>query len=241
MVTAAATLPDNVLLELERLHVPNTYIHENPHFVGLGSTLSPGPQLLHGRGSVPVSPVVARVRGGNTGALTLPTAPEVQHAIFEASCGLRVFGDGPGAHGTRRPARGEGGSARCVVARMPAPAPRKRLSDTGRMHVLGLLADALETGQGMSVQVFVKEYCAVAKHAENWATNLRLKYGKLAELPAYARVLQYLRSGGARLEILACMRSGTTLHPGIEQCRALVAELEHLQAASAGPSGIRPR
>ena len=115
------------------------------------------------------------------------------------------------------------------------------------MHVLGLLADALETGQGMSVQVFVKEYCAVAKHAENWATNLRLKYGKLAELPAYARVLQYLRSGGARLEILACMRSNAKLdntsavQPGIEQCRALVAELEQLQATSAGPSGIRPR
>lgn len=139
-----------------------------------------------------------------------------------------------------------GGSARRVVARMPAPAPRKRLSEAGRLHVLRLLADDLASGKGMSVNVFKNEYCAVAKHAEHWAATVRTKYGKLTELPAYARVLQYLRSGGARLQILACMRSkakldGTSeVQPGIEQCRALVAELELLQATSAGPSGIRP-
>ena len=160
-----------------------------------------------------------------------------------------MFGDGLGPHGTRRPARGggEGGSARCVVARMPAPAPRKRLSTAGRLAVLRLLVDDLEAGRGMSANIFRTEYCAVAKHAENWAQTIRTKYGKLAELPAHARVLQYLRSGGARLEILACMRANAKLdgasaaQPGIEQCRALVAELELLQATSAGPSGIRPR
>ena len=115
------------------------------------------------------------------------------------------------------------------------------------MNVLRLLADDLESGKGMSLSVFKTEYCAVAKFAEQWVQNLRRKYGKLADLPACARVLQYLRTGSARLAILACMRSGgkldstTTAHPGIEQCRALVAELEQLQATSAGPSGIRPR
>ena len=60
MVIAASTLPDSVLVELERLEVPNSYIHENPYFVGQGATISPGPQLLHGSGPAPVSPY----RGG---------------------------------------------------------------------------------------------------------------------------------------------------------------------------------
>jgi hypothetical protein len=120
------------------------------------------------------------------------------------------------------------------------------LSDDGRVHVLRLLADDLASGKGMSAAVFRNEYCSVAKHAENWAATVRTKYGKLAELPAYARVVKYLRSGDARMQILARMRSKVKLdstsevQPGIEQCRALVAELELLQATSAGPSGIRP-
>jgi hypothetical protein len=146
--------------------------------------------------------------------------------------------------GERRPARGrgEGGSAQCVVARMPAPAPRKRLSDQGRLHVLQLLADDLESGRGMSVRIFQAEYCAVARHAEIWAKNMRREYGKLAERPAFSRVEQYLRSGCARIDILRCMKSGTPLEgkskeqPGIEQCRALVAELEHLRKTSTRPS-----
>ena len=60
MLMAAQTLPDCVLLELERLQIHSSYIHENPHFVGQGATYSPGPQLLHGRGPAPVSPY----RGG---------------------------------------------------------------------------------------------------------------------------------------------------------------------------------
>ena len=48
MVVAAATLPDDILALLEQLQIPNTYIHENPYFVGQGPTTSPGPQLPRG-------------------------------------------------------------------------------------------------------------------------------------------------------------------------------------------------
>lgn len=54
MVVAAATLPDELLVELERLQIPNAYVHENPYFVGQGVHNSPGPQLPHGRGPAPV-------------------------------------------------------------------------------------------------------------------------------------------------------------------------------------------
>ena len=77
MLMAAQTLPDCVLLELERLQIPSSYIHENPHFVGREPPTRPDPSCFMG-----VAPrryrriAVARVRGGNTGALTLATAPE---------------------------------------------------------------------------------------------------------------------------------------------------------------------
>jgi hypothetical protein len=160
--------------------------------------------------------------------------------------GRVCFGTGRDRIGRSGPRRvgGEGGSARCVVARMPAPAPRKRLSDDGRKAVLRLLAEDLAAGRVMSAKIFTSEYCVPAKHAENWAQTLRGKFGKLGELPACERVLKYLRSASARLEILACMRANAKLdgaaQPSIEQCRALVAELQHLQDSSTGPSGIRP-
>ena len=43
MVTAAMTQPDEVLAEMERLQIPNSYVHENKFFVGQGAELSPGP------------------------------------------------------------------------------------------------------------------------------------------------------------------------------------------------------
>ena len=119
------------------------------------------------------------------------------------------------------------------------------MSKENRVRVLGHLAEALEGGLGMSVKVFLAEYCAVAKHAEVWVKARRRDYGALADRPAFERVVEYLGSSAARLEILACMRSGTRLdgtsaaQPGIEQCRALVAELEQVKKRSAGPSEFR--
>lgn len=116
------------------------------------------------------------------------------------------------------------------------------MSDEGRKQVLGVLAEAREAGQGISQKVFVAEFCAVAKCAENWVKAKRHHYGQLAELPAFERVEAFLRSARARLEILACMKSGIRLEGispaqrGIEQCNALVAELQALRARSMGPS-----
>lgn len=156
--------------------------------------------------------------------------------------GRVCFGTGRDQLGRGGPRRvgGEGGSARCVVARMPAPAPRKRLSTPGRVAVAHLLAEDLAAGRTMSMTIFRDEYCAPAKHAENWAHTLRKKYGTLTDIAAYTRVLHYLRSGGGRLAILACMREKIKLAPTIEQCRFLVEQLEKAQASSVGPSGIRP-
>lgn len=113
------------------------------------------------------------------------------------------------------------------------------------MQALQLLADDLASGVGMSVNVFLNEYCAPLKTAEIWVMQKRRHYGALAELPAFTRVEQWLRSGPARIEVLRCMRSGCRLegnsqeYPGIEQCRALVAELDNLRERSAGPSQFR--
>lgn len=112
------------------------------------------------------------------------------------------------------------------------------------MQAVRMLADELASGAGMSVSIFVNDYCAALKHAEVWVANKRRHYGQLAEMPAFARVEQWLRSSSARIEILRCMRTGSRLeatpeHQGIEQCHALVAELDNLRRASAGPSEFR--
>ena len=109
------------------------------------------------------------------------------------------------------------------------------------MQAVRMLADELASGAGMSVSIFVNDYCAALKHAEVWVANKRRHYGHLAEMPAFARVEQWLRSSSARIEILRCMRTGSRLeeHQGIEQCHALVAELDNLRRASAGPSEFR--
>lgn len=56
MVIAAITLPDTILLELERLQIPSSYIHENKFFVANGVDKQSGPQMLHGQGRVPAPP-----------------------------------------------------------------------------------------------------------------------------------------------------------------------------------------
>jgi hypothetical protein len=43
MVTAAINLPDPILVELERLQIPNSYVNENKFFVGQGAEVRPGP------------------------------------------------------------------------------------------------------------------------------------------------------------------------------------------------------
>lgn len=100
MVTAAMTLPDAILLLMERLQIPNSYINENKFFVGNGAEKQPGPQMLHGQGRVPAPPRRSgpRPRGLGVGQGHVSTAPR------------------PGAgHTAVRAWEGEEGAQRCVL------------------------------------------------------------------------------------------------------------------------------
>ena len=104
MMQCAMALPDTILDQLQVLDIPNTYIHENPYFLGNGAE------------------------------------------------------------------------------------QQKRLSDEGRLKVLDMLREDLDLGRGLSIKVFVDEYCSPLKVAEKWIRAKKAQYGALAEVPAFKRV-----------------------------------------------------
>lgn len=103
-----------------------------------------------------------------------------------------------------------------------------------------MLHDDVSNGKGLSSKVFVEEYCAPVRHAEQWVKAKKKEFGKLAEMPTFNRVKNFLFSSRARVAVLACMRSGVRLEgisadqPGIEQCRMLIEDLQRLKTKPAG-------
>ena len=108
----------------------------------------------------------------------------------------------------------------------------KRLSHEGRMEVIDVMVEDRAMGKGLSKEVFQNEYCLPMKGAESWIAAKRKEFGKFSDIPAFDRVASFLKSGRARVAILACTRGGIRFEgvsdeqPGINQCRVLIKELE---------------
>jgi len=115
---------------------------------------------------------------------------------------------------------------------------QKRLSEESRIKCIEMLHDSSQSGQGMSAKVFVEEYCLPIWHAERWVAQKQREFGKLASLPAFQRVCNFLLSSKAKAAILSCMRQGVRLEgisaeqPGIEQCRLLIEDLQKLKTGN---------
>jgi len=111
----------------------------------------------------------------------------------------------------------------------------KKMSDEFLQAVIQIASADVVDGKAMSAGSFQAEYCAPLRHAEAWLVARRREFGeKLCSTMSFTRVRSFLLTSRARLPLLQCMRAGVRLEgvsdeqPGIEQCRALVAELKTL-------------
>ncbi len=103
-----------------------------------------------------------------------------------------------------------------------------------------------QVNKGLSMTVFRDEYCAPVRHAEQWIASKKKEFGKLAELPAFARVREFLYSKRARPLILGCIRAGLRLEgvgpgTGIEQCSLLMKELLAAKHGQSPTNGHDPQ
>ena len=117
-----------------------------------------------------------------------------------------------------------------------ADANNKRLSDQGRLACIENLREDLLANKGVSGLSFQEQYCATMKAGEIWIAKQRRLYGGLCDQPFFLRCVKFLQTNRARTQIFTCLRAGRKFDndaadaPGIEQCRAVVVELEKLKA-----------
>ena len=115
-----------------------------------------------------------------------------------------------------------------------ADAPKK-LSVTGCLAAIEWVSSDITDGIAMSASKFATEYCAPLRHAEGWASQKKREFGKIADIPAFVRLTNFLYSSKARMPLLQCMKNGIRLEgnsdeqPGIQQCHVLVKEMHILK------------
>ena len=104
-------------------------------------------------------------------------------------------------------------------------------------HALNLLFDKLDGGTTVIVEQFISELCNPMKQVELWGKAQRSHFGSAAcdKLPAFARVMAMLVTERGRLATLQCVRSkiplsGSGSDVGIDDCQAVVEELQRLKA-----------
>ncbi len=112
----------------------------------------------------------------------------------------------------------------------------RRLGEEFQLAVVEMASADIDDKKAISTVTFQSEYCSPLKCAETWLAGRRRDFGdKLCGVMSFKRVQKFLMSGRARNHILRCMKANIRLdgssdeQPGIDQCRALVAELRALQ------------
>ncbi len=97
----------------------------------------------------------------------------------------------------------------------------------------------------MSAATFQSEFCAVMKYVETWERHMVRTYGSVASAhPAFHRVLRMLRSEPGRQRVWPYLRdrvplAGKGQTAGVEEVRALVAELDKMKAGTT-VGGVTP-
>lgn len=112
----------------------------------------------------------------------------------------------------------------------------RRMSEPWQSAAITLASADIQDGRPMSTSSFLNDYCSPLKHAESWTLSKRREFGKFAEIASFSRVESFLRSPRGRLGVLRCMKDNMRLEgvsdeqPGIENCRAVVAEMSALKS-----------
>jgi hypothetical protein len=118
-----------------------------------------------------------------------------------------------------------------------AGAAIKLITTAGRLACIENVHEDLLANRAVAAISFIEEYCATMKAGETWVEKQRKIFGSLCDLPLFERCNKYMKSNRARTQIYSCLRGDRKFDnaaadaPGIEQCRAVVAELEKLKAA----------
>jgi len=112
---------------------------------------------------------------------------------------------------------------------------------------LDLLFENLDIDQSVPAKVFMSEYCQPYSHLEAWARPQVKMFGVVASnFPAFQRVLRMLKTEAGRQKLALCVQkqipsdgtpNGATgsSDAGIEECRAVVAEMQKMRAGSSPP------
>ena len=90
--------------------------------------------------------------------------------------------------------------------------------------------------KGMSSKTFQDEFCAPAKQVELWIAGVKKTYGDHAKTPAATRVFDWLASGKARVQVLACICDIVRLEGISEEKSATTPGLLPRSAAMAQPA-----
>jgi hypothetical protein len=124
-----------------------------------------------------------------------------------------------------------------------AEATAKRITDQGRLACIENVHEDVLANRGVSANTFQQEYCATMKAAENWIAKQKKTYGRLCDQPFFERCVKFMQSNRARTQIYSCLRAGRKFEndaadaPGIEQCRAVVVELDKLKVLPKAEAG----
>jgi hypothetical protein len=112
---------------------------------------------------------------------------------------------------------------------------RDRLDVESARKALDYASQAIHDGKPLTGPDFLKDICAPLRAVQSWKSALVKKYGQLADNPATLRVVQFLQSPRGLKQVVLVLKENTPLHgassenPGIQDCRALVTELQKLK------------
>ncbi len=124
---------------------------------------------------------------------------------------------------------------------------RFKLSPRYARAAFDLLFEKVDTGLTIASAEFASEFCLPMKHVETWEKAQVKIFGACAStFPAFARVINSLQTEAGRQKVLVCLRdrvplsgrlTGQGTHTaGVEECRAVVAEMQKMKAGEV-PAG----